>query len=407
MKKYVNLVVFTIFIVITISYLYIDANNVSRYFPNFHFKTIAGDEETIKDLVITGDFHYDYFGFEPFRIDTEGTAYFRHEPFFKKLNGYYKQKDIERLQREYKSFMRGKDEFSGLFYETEHLLVYGSVSYDVWSLNSEQFEIAVLDKETNETISFQTPIPNIDDYLYLDTRKIFVIDDEVFIVTVNERAGNNEDVYLGEVYVYTFDINERQLTYTEKIGEIEHQNADNDGYSDVQILLDDQHANVMLFEYDVTYMEESTNDMFAESIEIDHIMKYDLKTHEKEEITIKETKLGVPIAFVEDELFFVEVDRQKLFVTNYHLQKDSIIDRLEAGTVSMYFSYGELYEPLVEGGKFYCIPTFIDESMESTVTVIDLLNFDVIYEGKVELVQPLDTIQDSSIYFNHIELRNE
>src|SRR5690625_3866402 len=256
MKKYIKLVVLTIFIIVFISYFYVDVKNASRLFPNFQFEKIAGNEEVVEDLVVSGDFYYDFYGFQTFRVDSEGTSYFRDEPFLKRLDVFYSPIEIERLQKEYRSFMRGKDKFSGYFYETDEYLAYGATPFNVWGLDHLEFEVAILDKQTKKSDSFRVPIPNRGDYSFVDAKDVFLNENEFYIVTLNEQTDQDGYITVAEVHVYTFDLDRQELIHDEVIGEIDYSNTI-DGHHDVHIITDGQaeNGNIIVVENAITYVE--------------------------------------------------------------------------------------------------------------------------------------------------------
>src|SRR5699024_4308309 len=130
MKKYLYLIALTIFIVITIGYYYVEVNNISDRFPQLQFEKISDNEASVRDLVVRGDLYNNLYGVETLQIDAEGTTYLREEPFLKRIRGYYPPIHIEEYQKDYRSFMRGKEKFSGVYAETDELLVYGSTPFN-------------------------------------------------------------------------------------------------------------------------------------------------------------------------------------------------------------------------------------------------------------------------------------
>lgn len=397
MKKYMNLFILSIFIVIMVGYFYIENSKTSNLFPNFKIEKISGNDDAIKDMIITGELHYNYYGFDSFRITPEETKYFRDEPFLTRVNRYYKQINVESLQKEYRNFMRGKDEFIGSFYETDDVLVYGSTTYDSWSIDSEKFDIALLDKQTNDIISFQVPIPNRNEYWYIDTREIYLTENELLLITVNHIGTANDEI--GEVHIYTFDIKEKKLLNDEIIEEIQYENIGH-GNKNVDVLLDEKNEEVLVYKSVVQYTEDphSLND----TAKIENVVKYNLKTKEKEFVH-EELDQGIPIALIDDKLYLAQNQERKLKLTQYDLEKDKVMDQLEIDILNVDFSIEELNEPLVKNGKFYFVPVMVDGNMECTISVVDLINFEVEYNGKIDIAEPLK-LQEVAIYFSEIEL---
>lgn len=401
MKKYISLIMISIFIVLTVGYYYVITNNISKKYPEFTFEKISGNEEAIKDLVITGEFHYNFFGYDSFRIDLEETKYFRDEPFVKKINRrYYKSIDIERLQKDYRNFMRTKDEYYGSYKETDDLLIYASLTLEPWEIDTEQFDIAILDKNTKETTAFQIPIPNRNHYLFFDIKEIFVKDDKLFLITVNDIPTNEMDVELKEVHFYTFDLKEQKLIDDEIIEQFEYETIGH-GNHHIGVLLDETKEDVLVFKTEVIYTEEphSINDTFT----VDHLVKVDLKTNEIEEIK-NEIDTGLPIALLDGKLIFTNIKENKLNLIAYDVEKKSTVHQLDVTKISTDFSLEELYEPVIWDGKFYFIPEIVNNQFETTVSVVDLLNFEKEYEGKINIEERAE-LRGISYYFDQVEIR--
>src|SRR5699024_7295134 len=116
-KKYWKLIFLTLFIVITFSLFYINYANVTDTFPQYRMDAIEGDETLGQNVSFHGDYYHGMISMEPFQVNERGTTYLREMPFFNRLHHSYLSPEIEGWQKEYRSFMRGKDEDLQMYYE--------------------------------------------------------------------------------------------------------------------------------------------------------------------------------------------------------------------------------------------------------------------------------------------------
>src|SRR5699024_2725749 len=92
--------------------------------------------------------------------------------------------------------------------------------------------IAVLDKRTNTTISFEHLVPNSGDFWYLHSLKVQVIDDQLKLITQHDMREDNRK----EIHLYTFDLTEKTLLNDEVILSTENEI---DEYTDMRTLGED------------------------------------------------------------------------------------------------------------------------------------------------------------------------
>src|SRR5690625_2262754 len=244
MKKYWKLSLLTIFIIIAFTVFYMGAGTVSNSFAQLEVQKIEGDEKAVKDLSINGHLFTGMIG-ESFRVDQQGTSYLRDESFIKRLRGYYQDVKIEHLQKDYRGFMRGKQENSDYYFEDEDILAYGAIPYNLLSYENYTFEIAVLDKQTGDEVSFTLPVPNRGDYWYVEPHGVFVDGNELSLVTVNDILNNNE-MEETSVHIYTFDLGKEQLINEEVIDSLNSAVTEN-GHHSIDILINEKSEDGQLF----------------------------------------------------------------------------------------------------------------------------------------------------------------
>jgi len=405
MKKYWKLMMLSAFTIIVVCIFYIRAGTVTNSFPTFTFEKVEGNETAVENLVLNGDLFNGMFNHESFRVDNEGTTYLRDEPFNDRFKGYYQDLYIERLQKEHRNFMRGKTEDPNYFYEDEDILAYGNTPYELWTNDHYTFEIAVLDKQTNDIVSFSLPIPNREDYWYVEPQNIYVDGKELSFITLNEKM-NNEIIENTSVYLYTIDIEKEQLVHEEELGSLDYSNT-GEGYSDINILKDER--SLIIVGNIITPVEYDENLGFYEEIAtINTLIKYNLNTREVEELSLpKDEELGIPVALNGNQLSFANAKKDELTLSNYNVEKQKVSGELEVDTFNLYMSITDIFQAKIKDDKFYFIPSSNDLEELTTVLVIDITTLTVDYVGKIEHTKPFSNNVMMEVYFNNSEFKNE
>src|SRR5699024_8890374 len=94
-------------------------------------------------------------------ISSGGSTYSSDLSYWEQLNGgLYNSPLIERLENEYRGFMRGKN-VHGNLYKDGDFLAYADISYDFSSMEARgfTFDIAVWDKNADQETSFEYQMP--------------------------------------------------------------------------------------------------------------------------------------------------------------------------------------------------------------------------------------------------------
>ena len=403
MSKYWKSIVLFTFTAVIIGVFYVKADTVSNGFAQLEFEKKEGNDAAVEKLVINGDLFYGMFSFEPFRVDKQGTTYLRDESFSKRLKGFYPDLYIEQLQKEYRNFMRGKDEDPDYYYEDENILAYGDTPYEFWTYDNYKFEIAVLDKKTNDTISFSLPIPNRGDYWYVEPYGVFVEGKELSIITVNEKM-SNETIQSTTAHIYTFDLEKKQLINEEVIGSVDYSN-DGEGYSEINLVKGEDYFIIAgLTVTPVEFDEESGN--YNETGKLTNLIKYDIKSKHVEELPIPENEdIGIPFSLNGDQIYFASVEKNQLFLSIYNTETKKVTDKLEIDNINSYMSIYDIQQAEVEDGKLYFVPSTQNVGELPSIVVVDLNNLTLDYIGQIVNTKPPENNEIVEMYFNYPELK--
>ncbi len=170
MKRYGKLSVIAVLVVLTIGIYYIQHIFAAETKPEFTISEKKGDQELIEDMTIEGYYYENnLFGTgTDVEITTEGTTYYSNQPYQNQRQGSVSaNKKMAQLQKEYRSFMRGKNHFLTNFFEDESILAYAEITTNNFSSVTEEseFKIEVLNKKTEEVLSYSVDFPKTTEYV--------------------------------------------------------------------------------------------------------------------------------------------------------------------------------------------------------------------------------------------------
>lgn len=403
MRKYWKSILLITFIVVVVGIFYIKADTDSNSFVQFKLEKKEGNDAAVEELVINGDLFYGMLSFEPFRIDNQGTTYLRDESFVKRLQGYYPDVYIERLQKEYRNFMRGKIDEPQNYYEDEDVLAYGATPYEFWTADNYKFDIAVLDKKTNDTVSFSLPIPNRGNYWYVESYGVLFEGKELSIITINAEMSNDmvENI---SAHIYTFDIEKEQLINEEIIGSLDYTD-DGEGYSDYNVIKDEDSVIIAGLKITPVEMDEET-DYYEEVGELTKLIIYNIKSKDVEEITISEKEdIGIPISKIGDQLYFANAKNNQLSLSTFNTETKKVTDTLEIDDIKSYMSIYDIQQAEVKNGKWYFMPSTGSIEDLTSIIVVDLSSLSLDYIGQIVNTTPPENNESIEIYFNDLELK--
>jgi len=214
MKKYWKTILISLIIVTTIGTYYIQqamAKNIS-----FKIETISGNKGEIDNLII----HASYQSGDIFRrldISKDGSAN-QSGSFIGELIGRNNPVMFQKYIEEHRKFMRGKQFNPGQYFEDENRLIYTTFSNNGRKEgrgDSFTLQIYILDKNTNDSSSFEINMPDQVRYDWIDERDVYVENGKIKILATSNL--NNEE----ELHLYTVDENKKELEQDSIIAKIE------------------------------------------------------------------------------------------------------------------------------------------------------------------------------------------
>lgn len=386
MKKYWILIVISVVMIASIGTFYIQSVFAANNKPAFTIEKVNGDEKEIASLLMTG-FYYNELDFlgEELEISLEGTKYLEDSSFFERIEGIYGSHQIKQLQKDHRNFMRGKYYGINSYFENEGFLAYADVSYNnPYTVSSEfQFSIAVLDKQTNKTTSFDHLVPNGGDFWYLDVMKVQMVDDQLKVLTRNNLREDDDDE---EIHLYTFDIAKEALVNDEVILSLKDIGY---GYINIMMLdVDDpkiESEYIAFIKQTITNTEVEREDYFetVEEVSKEELIAYDLPSNTSKVISLDSlAEHGYPEYLDEQNVYFTDIyEDGVLKVAVYDIESEQIIDSFD---VELPNSTGEVGENIrFNDGKLYIVDSYTDFETSAFVTVVHLENGEILFEGEI------------------------
>lgn len=396
---------------ITFATYYTHTKTVTKSFPQFTIETIEGDEAYIKNVMISGDLYSFYTSNDPFQITKEGTTYLRDENYLSRMHLYYQSPTIKKLQKEYRSFMRGKEEFLDNFYETNDKLVYAQIAANRLGLPSGNVDIEILNKETNETTTYSFPLEvEGDDYNFIS--KVIASDDEVYIIVQQDVFNDTGEINKVNAVIYTFSPEQNKVVSNVVIPLYEGNEymdffkvlVANENGLPKKILLSATRSEYV--NADGKKIEEESFNENEELFDIAHTKKiflFDTETKAYEEISLENEKyIGAPIGFDEQNVSFINVENKELTLKMYDLIEQKVTSEKRVPTNLEHAPLWSLLQGVTKDHLYY---TFIvaDDNKSGFVYVIDTDSNEILYEGKITSEES-KAISQMEIGINTIEL---
>ncbi|MGM8211344.1 hypothetical protein ACLIBH_00985 [Virgibacillus sp. W0430] len=390
MAKYWKLITITTVIVFSIAAYYTQAALATKGYPQFSIKSIEGNEDVIDSLVISADYKWHYVG-EPLRIDKTGSHYWRDESYLTQLKSYYQPIETEVLQDEYKSFMRGREKWEGYIENGDTYVAYANIPYTYYGSALQKFDLAVLNKDTKETVAFEHPIPNLGDYYYFNVLNVQYTDDKLLVITENGKEGE-----MIELHLYTFDMNEQVLISDDVIQSFAYKEMEY-GYESIEVIPSEEEGNYSVAITFQTYKHlNRPNDYGAHEVVEHEIVIYDPLSKSSQLIKgIKaDERIGSVVAYNNGNLFFKQYSVNGSFsIAKYNVENEVHEDDFITfpAVFNEPFSLEEITVKVHEG-NLYGITPYTDKTANAYIVASDIETGELGYYGEItpEKVDALD-----------------
>jgi len=414
MKRYWKLISISVIIVLVIGTFYIQSSMASGSNPEFVFEKVSGNEQEIEGLTVFADFYKGNTGGAYLQISENGSVYNDGSTYVDRYQGINLSPELKRFIEDYRSFMRGKNLTPSYFYEDDKNIAYASIDWEHNGVRPSDFmfDISVLDKETEEDMSFKLEVPQTERVLnYVDIESVQIVQDQLKIITQNQSYDGKIPADIMEIHVYTIDIGEQKIGSDEIIvdsSEINpHQTID---VSMVGKNWDKVSSPTMNFVFKNVILEEVEINEWEyglEEVESD-IFVYNLGTNEQERLDLPEELNEANTETVNGSTIY--------FSRNLEETMEVMAYNYQSGEIEAEFSFdvpknNELQESgeqtisyKIKNEKIYIVGTNKDSKTEAPITVADLKTGETLYEGKVAVENKEKLGSDYSLTIHDIEI---
>lgn len=395
MKKYWKTILISLVIVTTISSFYIQAAIASKNGVSFKIETTSGNKEEIKNLILQASYQSgdNYRGLD---ITGDESTDRIGKPYLGGLISSYEPLMFQKYIKQHRSFMRGKELYPGNYFEDESRLIYTNVEEDrkVIEGNPLTFNIDILDKNTNDSSSFEINTPAQASYHWIQVNDVNAENGEIKIFVTGYIINGGE-----ELHIYTVDETSKELKHKKMIAKVE-QEGEVSSY--IQIFNDfEEIQNDNYYLYSLIKYAYPTENADSEKISSQTYL-YNNSTNEVEEWEVPaDLAPYMDLMIVRGKELFIPVSSDTgLELNRYNIEKEQWEEPLNFNYPSTVNTEDEdeSFLQLTEG-KLY----FLNRVSESHMLFIgDLRSGESLYEGRIisENRENLDT--DYSLYVEQL-----
>lgn len=411
MKRYWKLITLTTVVVLTIGTLYIQTSLATSHYPDFVIQHQSGDKDEVKTLKIIGDYVIDEASYAHTEISEEGTSYL-HNPsstLFFLWDNYYLSPEIERLQKDYRNFMRGKHEQIDLYFEDQSVLAYVELKSEYLSARNHQwsfsFEIEVLDKKTKNKSKFEIEVPEEEKIDYLNIQGLQMINDEIKIITVNTLHETIGESHNTEMHIYTVDL-QTQKVLSDDVIEVTGTEFAANQWINMYTISNEDHtgsSNQIVFTVDVSEETIIDGEYIYELVD-SQLIAYDLETKEQIQIDLSQSDEEIyPELLSGETIYFSTEIENHIEIISYDLKNHQIETKQ---TFDLPNAEGDLFFTLMND-KIYILNQLSKDKIDSLLMIGDALTGEILYEGSLTLAQSSKDQQVNQMHISHLSVEKE
>jgi hypothetical protein len=369
---------------------YIQASTAASNNPEFIIKKVSGSDDEGKKLSVFGEYITQGRHQDTVHIDGTETIYTNEISYIESLNGVYHSPEIKQLQRDYRNFMRGKEVNPTLFYEDEAHLAYVNIEWDYHEMDHRpsnfSFDITVLDKDSNDVIDINEPIPEQNDYNHAFVEDVQKIDGKLkAAVRISSVVNSGEQVE--EIHIYTFDLNSQTLIGDDILVSSGKRQKDGNSttWNQLNVLndLENIESQKDLLIQKVKVKEVPYRDVFTTE-EIDRKFTiYNYETNEQKELSNDREAFNFKTASIYGStIYFMNMSKNGLEIHPYGIESEEFSTKQ---TIQINIPK-ESGSPLIKlkNNKMYITSPYKDLKTKATLLVVDLKTWKTLYEGTIE-----------------------
>lgn len=400
LKRYWKLCTLTLVILLAIGVFYLKPILSKSEYPDFTIETIKGNPIELNGLTLQGYYSLDAqyqeeFGMmyseKTFSLNNKNLIYDKQKSFSNQLSYIDRTPQLDRLQKEHKNFLRGKNLQTQNFFEDASFLVYISLNqeYSDKSSGKRFFDISMLNKKTDKRLSYKIDLPTKKEYPFIDIQKIQIINSHLSVVTRNNLPQINEQEYsenLQEYHIYQLDLGNQKVTTDNSISFETDTSADN--LTQIELLSEtaiDQTSDDLIFSlsYDQPFNGEKETESSSGVVGYD-LFHYKISKNETKKITLpKEFNTSDSINSLDKKMVysyhFTDDNKISLYTT-------SLVDLSKSSekTIDLSVSQDSIEWQSIKNNKLYLVSSMKQSLLKKHLFIYNLSDEKLIYEGSIE-----------------------
>ncbi|MEB2629995.1 hypothetical protein SOP94_16175 [Peribacillus frigoritolerans] len=402
MKRYLCSIIIGMVVILSIGTYYVKVASSASSLPKYTFKTLEGSDKELDPVIINASLQNGSNFYEPLTIESNTTKYASERSYLENLTGRQDHL-IERLVKEHRSFMRGKDSISSL-YEDDDFLAYARVNSEYTkSGNMEaKFDIGLLEKKDEEETSFQIELPNQGRIMNADVRDVQLVHSKLQVLTMNDVNSNNEK-QTKEVHLYTIDVaNKKVLSDKTLVSET----FTDPEQVDFQMPIDlaPSQPNNMVFISLIKGVNHE--DGFEEKLKESKLLSYNYETEKVE--TVKKGSLSLDMArsgYTDGKnLYTVEMKSGKYRIKTFDLSSQTLTNDTELDIAA---NKEEQYTAAFKNGRVYFLLNGMNQvgktNKPAKLLIADIKTGKTLYKG--ETIINKKNSKSFELYIDDLEIK--
>jgi hypothetical protein len=289
---------------------------------------------------------------------------------------------MDRLRKQYRTFMRGKIDMKEYYFEDDTVVAYANTAGGFFTVHNSDFEIDVLEKASGKRTTFNLPIPEKEKFWWTDVAGIKVMDHTLYLVATADVVGSENE----EIHQYTIDLASEKVIESELVETIDYKESTDNGYFTRDIVFSTAPTDTTYFivEHEVRFRDMVAEDVQTEVSMINSLEIVDIVSGEKVQVDVPK-EAGYPVAMDQDNVYFASSVPNKIMLAKYDVAAKKVVKETELPVDQSFTSLDDLYyHNLIQDHTFYFSTPYYGEGELPTVGAVDLATLEVTYLGKVE-----------------------
>lgn len=380
MKRYWKLIAIVTIVVLSIGTFYIQSALSASSYSEVIIKKESGNAELIEPVTLNG-YYYVGNSHQPLTLTSEESTFRGEQSFFERLRGFYSPQ-MNQLQDEYRGFMRGKSGIASAYLNSGDVLAYANVVNQTFDQTPSEmeFDIAVLNKESDKTMSFSLAVPNRALYTNAHVVDVQMVDGDLKVLTQNRLKPTEAGLNSHEIHMYSFNLDAQDINGDNEITIIKSKDTNVHSYTSTVREMNPMspHKQLVFF----TEKEKNGPKGIVEESNQEYFV-YNFADDKKEIIEIPEKLQNIDGEYSFDgENLYTVAGQEKVSLFVYNLKSKRIVNEIEMESTSRNALISAIE------GKLYMLQT-LETTEIPELFVYDVKTGDKLYKGKITTKEPV------------------